>query len=136
MVFMQQTQAEVLQKDLFVDIYYIFVAYIFSVILLRNQKLLTLIIHGTEVSFAYKKYTFCSVYLPIWVIYDLWWIIKKYLNEPGSIITSILSLLQKFCKNTLILRKFLLYSQRLEQSDQMALLAGHSATLVKHDDIV
>ena len=49
------------KKDLSNDICYIFVSYIVSEILVKNWKLLTLIIHGTEAPLYTKKYI-CSPY--------------------------------------------------------------------------
>ena len=55
---------------------YIFVEYIVSCIIVKNQKLLTLIINDTEAPLYKKNNISCSVYPPIQVKYGLWWIIK------------------------------------------------------------
>ena len=49
-----------------------FVGYIVSEISVEKWKLLTLIIHGTE-----KRNISSSVYPPIWVKYDVRWIINR-----------------------------------------------------------
>ena len=52
-----------LQEDLSKDILYIFVGEIFSEILVKNRKLFTLIIHGTEVS-LYTNKVHHALYIP------------------------------------------------------------------------